>query len=47
MWKIDQSPKVSKIYCAPGNSGISDFAECVDIEATDINGIADFAKEKG
>lgn len=47
VWKIDQSPKVSKIYCAPGNGGISDFAECVDIEATDINGIADFAKEKG
>ena len=28
-WKVAQSPKVDKIYCAPGNAGIEEFAECV------------------
>ena len=45
VWKISQSPRVSKIYCAPGNGGISDLAECIDIEATDIENMADFAEE--
>ena len=36
VWKIAQSPKVDKIYCAPGNGGIAELAECVDIAATDI-----------
>ena len=31
VWKIAQSPKVDKIYCAPGNAGIAELAECVDI----------------
>ena len=30
-WKVAQSPKVDKIYCAPGNAGIAEYAECVDI----------------
>ena len=46
VWKISQSPKVEKIYCAPGNGGIAALAECVDISATDIDGIVKFAKEK-
>ncbi len=46
VWKISQSPKVEKIYCAPGNGGIAALAECVDISATDIEGIVKFAKEK-
>lgn len=46
VWKIAQSPKVSKIYCAPGNGGISQIAECVDIAATDIDAMVAFAKEK-
>lgn len=46
VWKIAQSPKVEKIYCAPGNGGIASLAECVDISATDIDGIVKFAKEK-
>lgn len=46
VWKIAQSPRVSKIYCAPGNGGISSVAECVNIKATDLNGIVEFAKEK-
>ncbi len=46
VWKIAQSDKVSKIYCAPGNGGISKLAECVDISATDIDAMVKFAKEK-
>ena len=44
IWKIAQSPKVDKIYCAPGNGGISELATCVDIKATDIDGIVNFVK---
>lgn len=46
IWKLNQSPKISKIYCAPGNGGISDLAECVDILATDINQMIDFAQRE-
>ena len=46
VWKIAQSPKVDKIYCAPGNGGIASIAECVPIKATDIEGVVSFAKEK-
>ena len=46
VWKIAQSPKVDKIYCAPGNGGIAELAECVDISATDIENMVKFAKEK-
>ena len=45
--KISMSPKVTKLYCAPGNAGITDCAECVDIAAMDFEGLAEFAaKEK-
>ena len=44
--KLKESPKVDKIYAAPGNGGISRDAECVDIGAMDKEGIAKFAKEK-
>lgn len=43
VWKISQSPKVDKIYCAPGNAGIAELAECIDITTDDINGLAGFA----
>ncbi len=46
VWKIGQSSRVSSIYCAPGNAGISQIAECVDIRASDIEGIIKFAKDK-
>lgn len=46
VWKLSQSEKVDKIYCAPGNGGIAALAECIDISATDIDGIVSFAKEK-
>ncbi|WP_113674255.1 phosphoribosylamine--glycine ligase [Vallitalea guaymasensis] len=43
IWKLSQSKRVDKIYCAPGNAGISELAECVNISATDIKGLLDFA----
>ncbi|NWG03249.1 MAG: phosphoribosylamine--glycine ligase [Syntrophaceae bacterium] len=43
VWKIAQSPKVSNIYCAPGNAGISEQATVVPIKASDLNGLLDFA----
>ena len=46
VWKLDQSPRVSKIYCAPGNAGISKMAECVAISATDVKGLVGFAKKQ-
>ncbi len=46
VWKLAQSPRVDKIYCAPGNGGIAELAECVPIKATDINAIADFAENE-
>ncbi len=45
-WKIAKSPKVDKIYCAPGNAGISEFAECVAIGAMEFDKLVAFAKEK-
>lgn len=46
IWKIKQSPKARKIYCAPGNAGIASLAECVAIPADDIKGLLRFAKDK-
>lgn len=40
---LSRSPRVEKIYCAPGNAGIASQAECVDINVTDIDSLADFA----
>ncbi|MDE7326697.1 MAG: phosphoribosylamine--glycine ligase [Lachnospiraceae bacterium] len=45
--KIAESPKVDKIYCAPGNAGIAQVAECVLIGAMEFEKLADFAQEKG
>ncbi len=44
-WKIKKSPMVEKVYCAPGNAGISKIATCVDINATDLVGLKEFALE--
>ncbi len=46
-WKAAQSSKVEKIYCAPGNAGIGEIAECVNIGVMDFDGLTAFAKEKG
>ena len=45
-WKVAQSKKVDKIYCAPGNAGISEVAECVPIGAMEFDKLVAFAKEK-
>ncbi|MFQ5499376.1 MAG: phosphoribosylamine--glycine ligase [Candidatus Zixiibacteriota bacterium] len=42
-WKLKQSRKVDKLFCAPGSSGIGQIARCVKIKATNIRGLADFA----
>ena len=46
VWKIAQSKLVDKIFCAPGNGGISQVAECVDIKADDIFGLLEFARKQ-
>ena len=43
--KLAESNRVEKLYCAPGNGGISKFAECFPVKATDIDGIVDLAKK--
>jgi phosphoribosylamine--glycine ligase len=45
-WKIAQSPRVKKIYCAPGNAGIARLATCVPINAAEIDKLISFAQEK-
>ena len=44
-WKLAQSPKVSELYCAPGNGGIAQVAQCVPIKATDVEGMVAWAKD--
>lgn len=43
--KLSESPKINKIYCTPGNAGISQIAQCINIKATDIDGILKFVDE--
>ncbi|MBD5184731.1 MAG: phosphoribosylamine--glycine ligase [Bacteroidales bacterium] len=43
---LSRSPQVDKIYCAPGNAGIANLAECVNIGVTDIEALADFAEKE-
>jgi phosphoribosylamine---glycine ligase len=45
-WAIAKSPRLTKLYCAPGNAGIAEIAECVAIGAEDIPGIVAFAKDR-
>ena len=44
-WKLSNESDVEKIYCAPGNAGISNVAECIDIQDSDIENLLNFAKE--
>ena len=46
VWKLAQSPRVEKIFCAPGNPGIARIAECVDISADNIKALCGFAREQ-
>jgi len=45
VWKLRRSPRVQKLYCAPGNAGIAADAECVPIAADDLPGVERFARE--
>ena len=45
-WKLAQSPRVTGLYCAPGNAGIGQHAACVPISATDLPGLKTFAQEE-
>ena len=44
-WAINKSPKCSKLFCAPGNAGIAEVADCVNISGEDVAGLVNFAKE--
>jgi phosphoribosylamine--glycine ligase len=44
VWKLAQSGRVDKIYCTPGNAGISEIAECIDIDLKDFDALIDFVK---
>ena len=44
-WKLSKEANVDKIYCAPGNAGISNVAQCIDIQDSDIENLLNFAKE--
>jgi phosphoribosylamine--glycine ligase len=46
VWKIAQSKLVDKIFCAPGNGGIAQQAECIEIKADDIPGLLEFARKE-
>ena len=46
VWKLSQSRLVDKIYCAPGNAGISEIAECIDIHTDDIEHLLEFARKE-
>ena len=47
VWKLRQSPRVATLWCAPGNAGIADDAECVPIAPDDVKGLLRFATEHG
>ena len=47
VWKIAQSPRVSQLYCAPGNAGIAEQATIVPIKANDLDGLLSFALKEG
>jgi phosphoribosylamine--glycine ligase len=47
VWKLAQSNKITRLYAAPGSPGMAQYAECVDISDSDLNGLADFVQREG
>lgn len=47
VWRLARSPRVDRLYCAPGNAGIGELAELVPIDAADVAGLVRFAREEG
>ena len=45
-WKVAQSPKTEELYCAPGNAGIAEYAECVGIGAMEFEKLADLQSSR-
>ena len=46
-WKLASSPRVSKVFCAPGNAGIGQHAVCVQLRPSDIDGLISYVKKEG
>ena len=46
VWKISQSPKITKLFCAPGSAAIGELAECIAIGPEQIEKLADFAEKE-
>lgn len=46
VWKLSQSPEITKLFCAPGNGGIGEAAELVDVGAEDVEALTEFAESK-
>lgn len=46
VWKLKESPRAERIFCAPGNAGIAQQAECVSIPSSDLSGLAEFAERE-
>jgi phosphoribosylamine---glycine ligase len=44
IWKLSQSRHIDKIYCCPGNAGIAEIAECIDVNPQNVNALIDFVK---
>src|SRR3990172_2857593 len=44
VWKLAQSERIDKIYCAPGNGGIAEIAECIDIDVNDFKALTNFVR---
>jgi phosphoribosylamine--glycine ligase len=45
-WKLRQSPRLERLWCAPGNAGIAEIADCVPIAADEVGDLLRFAKEE-
>ncbi|NTW05236.1 MAG: phosphoribosylamine--glycine ligase [Peptococcaceae bacterium] len=45
-WNIRKNSRVKEVYCAPGNAGITEIAKCVDIKASDLDGLVEFAQQE-
>ena len=43
VWKLRQSPRAGKIYCAPGNGGIADEAECLAVDVKSLDSMVELA----
>ncbi|WP_040930101.1 hypothetical protein [Paenibacillus larvae] len=46
LWSLSKSPKITKLFCAPGNGGIASLAECVPIEEMEFARIAEFSQQE-